>query len=552
MINSMENLKEHILLIVSDPEVSMLIAQQTLQPLGYPVDVIESGYTAVKEIVQISPDLIITDLALSGMSAKDLLVVLTSQGIDLPIIVITPKGREIDALQAFRLGAMNFLTYPLREAEVVNVVEDTLEQFRKRKALEYEKHKLDQNKQRLEQQVGGLIEVFSIAKLVPSVANQQALYDKVIHTAVKVTKAELGWITVLDFQKDKYILRACLTENESLQPRLNQPYEDSLSALVKVSHQVVSVHGAAAKSFDVIAPVESLLAMPIKWKDEVVGMLVVARKTDNAFTSEQQTLLEMVVDYTSALIENARRYQILEQRLFMLQQSIIYTSLDANLKNDLLHQASLELRNPLKRLLENLQVLVDQPERRMGHKQAVALSVIQEEADILVDIADALVKIQQRETSRMAVETDLNVMVNEVVNRFTSIAHVCRISLRVELPAVPSMVTVFPTQITRVIEGMVSNALKYSPPKSQITIQVEKKSDHTLVVVKNQGSGIEPSQVERMFDKKSSLFGEEARRFGGIGISLPVIKEIITAHKGEVWIDSGHGKGFTICCSLPN
>jgi signal transduction histidine kinase/FixJ family two-component response regulator len=547
----METLKERIMLVESDPEVSELIARQTLRPLGYQVEEIESASTAIKELENISPDLIITDLALPGISGKDLLVALSSQGINLPIIVITPRGHENDALQAFRLGAMNFLTYPLREAEVVNVVEDTLRQFRKRNELENYARQLDQIKERLEQHINDLVEIFSIGKLVPSAVNQQALYEKVINTSAKVTKADSAWMTVLDFQKNKYILRACLEVDETVQSRLNLPYEDSLTSLVAVSGQTVAVHAEALKSFNLPGVMEASLVMPIKWKDEAVGVLAVSRKTTEPFTSDQQAVLEMIADYTSSLIENARRFQILEQRLFLQQQSSLYTTIDANLKTDLLHQASLELRNPLKSLLENLDLFMNQDDRRLSHRHTVALNIIQEEADILVDIADSMVRIQQRESSKVIEEIDLSELVRDVVNRYLAIAQVSRISLKLELPATPANVMVFSSQITRVIEGLISNALKYSPTKSQIFIRVEKKADRTILAVKDQGSGIDANQADQFFDKKSRPFGEEARRFGGIGISLPMIKEIISAHKGELWIESGQGKGFTALFSLP-
>ena len=87
---------------------------------------IESAASAIQEVEKIAPDLIITNLNLPGLSGKDLLVALESGGINVPIIVIANKGQEADILQAFRLGANDFLVCPIRETEVINVVENTL------------------------------------------------------------------------------------------------------------------------------------------------------------------------------------------------------------------------------------------------------------------------------------------------------------------------------------------------------------------------------------------------------------------------------------------
>ncbi|OGN88961.1 MAG: hypothetical protein A2Y88_05900 [Chloroflexi bacterium RBG_13_48_10] len=551
MINPVETQKERILLVESDPQINELIAQQTLRPLGYQVEVVESASSAINDIDKIAPDLIIADLCLPEVSGKDLLVALTSQGIDVPVIVITPRGRESDALQAFRLGAVDFLTHPIREFEVVNVVEDTLYQRRKRDELHSYSRQLDQNKEELEKRIRDLTEIFSIGKLTPSIANQQLLYERIIHVALLITQADAAWMLTLDIKRKKYILQACLNADEAIQSKLNLPYEDGLSSLVAVSGQFISLHGDALRPFELSELVEAALIVPIKQKEEVSGMLVVVRKTPQPFSKDQHAMLEMVAEYSSILLENSRHYQKLEVRLSYLQQSGIYATIDSDLKNDLLRQAGMELRNPIKSLMDNLDVLSNQAERRFNLKQSDAIIAIEEEADILMDIADSMVRIQQGDTSKSLEDIDLNQVVREVVNRSQAIAQVSGIAIRLEIPPQPSIVTVFASQITKVIEGLVSNALKYNSPKAQIMIRIEKKDDCTMLMIKDQGNGVDESLIERLFDKKSGLLGEEARRFGGIGISLPMMKEIIAAHGGEIWVESGYGKGFTVFFTLP-
>jgi two-component system sensor histidine kinase VicK len=99
---------------------------------------------------------------------------------------------------------------------------------------------------------------------------------------------------------------------------------------------------------------------------------------------------------------------------------------------------------------------------------------------------------------------------------------------------------------------MISNALKFSPQKSQIVISIEFKEDRLRLIVKDQGEGIDQSLAKSMFVKNTDQHTGEARRFCGIGISLPMMKEIISAHRGEIWIESESGKGFSIAFSLPH
>src|SRR5690606_38203439 len=83
---------------------------------------------AINKAQQINPDLIIANINLPGLSGKDLLVALSARGLTPPTIVIATESQELEIIQAFRLGAADYLTWPVRETEVVLVVERLLEQ----------------------------------------------------------------------------------------------------------------------------------------------------------------------------------------------------------------------------------------------------------------------------------------------------------------------------------------------------------------------------------------------------------------------------------------
>ncbi|OQY26643.1 MAG: hypothetical protein B6I38_11005 [Anaerolineaceae bacterium 4572_5.1] len=86
--------RERILIVEQDPEISDLIARQALKPLGYQIQTAEDAGSAIQKSVQLSPDVIIANINLPGLSGKDLLVALSSQGIDIPVIVIGEDGME--------------------------------------------------------------------------------------------------------------------------------------------------------------------------------------------------------------------------------------------------------------------------------------------------------------------------------------------------------------------------------------------------------------------------------------------------------------------------
>ena len=190
----MKTPRERILLVESDPEICDLIARQTLQPMGYQVEVAGAAAQAIQRALRLAPDVILASLALPGLSAKDLLVALSSQGVDVPVIVIAGKGMEGDVIQAFRLGASDYLNAPIREAEVVTVVERALKQVRARREREELARQLRDTNQELQSRVRELTTIFAIGKAVISITNQRKLLDQILEGGVYVTEADMGWL----------------------------------------------------------------------------------------------------------------------------------------------------------------------------------------------------------------------------------------------------------------------------------------------------------------------------------------------------------------------
>jgi signal transduction histidine kinase/DNA-binding response OmpR family regulator len=551
MIKRMDRSDAHVLLIENDPQTSQLIARQALEPLGYQVDILESAGSAIQEVEKISPDLIITNLNLSGLSGKDLLVALNSRGINLPTIVIANKGQEADILQALRLGAAGFLVAPIRETEVINVVENTLRKQEPRVELSVPSREMEQTKVVLERQVRDFSEIFSICELLRSPINRQSMYEKIASVAIQVAEADSVWIMAMGTKHNEYILQACQNTSEEMQASLQLPYENDLSALVAVSGQLISIHGETLERFKNGELIESVLAVPVKLEGKVTAIITVARKLPQAFNTYQRAMLELVADFTSLLHENSQRFHLLEQRLLFLKQSNIYATIESDLKYNLLLQASLELRNPLNLISENLNMLLSNSDRRFNREQSLALRGIKEETEILIDITDSLLRFRQGEASRLLEDIDLNEVARNVVNHFQPIAQLAQINLKLELPTKPCIVRVYSSQISKVIEGLLSNALKYSSHNSQITIRIDQKDDNAIINVEDQGEQIDDSLLESVFDKKSGILGMTAKRYGGLGISLAMIKEIVSAYKGTIWACSKPDGSFSVAFSLP-
>src|SRR5690606_39213840 len=119
---------ERILIVENDADIAVLIGRRSIQPLGCKVTVAGDAASALKASLHTPPDLILANINLPGLSGEDLLAAVSSHNLTSPVIVIAEKGQEHDAIQAFRLGAVDVIFWPLRDAEVVSIVERALKQ----------------------------------------------------------------------------------------------------------------------------------------------------------------------------------------------------------------------------------------------------------------------------------------------------------------------------------------------------------------------------------------------------------------------------------------
>jgi DNA-binding response OmpR family regulator len=309
----MVNSGERIVVVESDPEISDLISRQALQPLGYQVTIVKSASAILQQALQTPPDLLIANLNLPGLNAKDLLVALTSQGIDVPMVVIAGKGQEEDILQAFRLGAIDYLHWPARDAEVVSVVERALRMTREgRVRVRLDKQLKDVNAE-LQRKVNGLTTIVDIGKAVVSITDQRRLFTRVVEGAVKAADADLGWLMLRDEASRTFLLTAHRNLPDAWAQKMNQPLEDGISSLVTLSGETLLIHGSPLEKFKVASLGKTAAVVPIKVQNEVIGLLLVLRKAERPFDRSDQTLLEAVADYASISLVNARLFRALEQ-----------------------------------------------------------------------------------------------------------------------------------------------------------------------------------------------------------------------------------------------
>jgi DNA-binding response OmpR family regulator len=361
---------ERILLIENDPDISDLIARQALKPYGYQVSVASDSSNAIRQVIQLQPDVLIVNLGIPGLSGKDILVALSSQGVSIPVIVMAEKGMEPDVIHAFRLGASDYLMLPVREAEVISCVEHALKQVREARAREKLDAQIKQANAELQRRVRELSTIFAVGRAVISITDQRILFDKIVEAITTVTEADLGWMTLKDDKSKSFILAAQRGLPEVWAKKMGQPLDDGLSALVAMSAETLAIHGQPLEKFKIAALGKSAMVVPVKARNEAVGLLTVVRKTERPFGESEHTLANAIADYASISMVNAHLFRALAQNVEAAQSL-------AKGKNDSLQALRQEIQTNLTTALYPLDLMLGEKMGPLTPEQKQALASVQ-------------------------------------------------------------------------------------------------------------------------------------------------------------------------------
>jgi DNA-binding response OmpR family regulator len=358
---------ERVLVVESDPDISDLISRQALQPLGYQVSVAADAGSAVRQALQFQPDVILAALNLQGLSGKDLLVAFSSQGITTPIIVLAEKGQEQNVIQAFRLGANDYLMLPLREAEVVSAVERVLKQVREGRSREKLDQQLKQTNAELQHRLRELTTIFAVGRAVISITDQRVLFEKIVEAVTSVTEADMGWLTLKDDKSKSFVLVSQRGLPEAWAKKIGQPLDDGVSSLVAMSAEPLSIHGQAMQKFKASALGKAVMVIPVKVQNEAIGLMVLVRKAEKPFGESEQTLAGAIADYASISLVNSRLFRALAHNVEAAQSG-------EKLKNEKLQNLRREIQINLQTAVYPLDLIMD---ARMGPLNAEQLRALE-------------------------------------------------------------------------------------------------------------------------------------------------------------------------------
>jgi signal transduction histidine kinase len=401
--------------------------------------------------------------------------------------------------------------------------------------------------QRLER----LERILDISRELTSTVALEPLLRKIVAMAAELTDSEGASILLRDARTGELRFQTAVGAPPGQLADIPVPIEGSIAGTVLISGEPLVVPDAQSdpRHYKEVGQrtgweTRALLAVPLQVKERRIGVLeAVKRRSDQEFSHDDVETLMALAAQAAAAIENARLVEALQKAYDRLGQ------LD-RLKSQFIAIASHELRTPLSLILLYAVVLRQQ----LGDAAGTQVDAVQRAAMRLKNIIDTMLNLRYLETGQMDLAPtrfDMRAEVERACEDYEALAATGGLALVTDLPGEEVLVYADRVKVRVILDNLISNAVKFTPADGRVCVAVRGRDDEVEVSVDDTGVGIPPQEFERVFDRFYQVENHLARRHGGMGLGLSIVKGLVELHGGRVWVESVLGEGSRFVVMLP-
>lgn len=294
--------------------------------------------------------------------------------------------------------------------------------------------------------------------------------------------------------------------------------------------------------------VQSLVMVPIR-KTSPVGAIGNYWAKRHRANPEQVMFLQALADSTSIALENVALYRELTERVEELKEA-------NRIKSQFLSNVSHELRTPLNAILGYTDLLIDGVYGRIKSDQRTPLEGVRRNAgDLLRLIEDVLnlTRIEAGKIELQAEKIDFVTLLQEIFIDLQPIVEQKSLALWLDIPEQLPVIESDRAKVRQILANLLSNAAKFTERgKIMVWAEAAPHRSGVEIAIRDTGVGIPKEELPKIFDRFHQVDGSATRTFGGVGLGLSIVKEVVGLLSGEIRVESEVGKGSTFTVFLPS
>ena len=224
------------------------------------------------------------------------------------------------------------------------------------------------------------------------------------------------------------------------------------------------------------------------------------------------------------------------------------------MKDEFVSIVSHELRTPLTSIRGSVQLVLDDAKAVTDPEHRTLLQIALNNCERLVRIINDILDVSKIESGNLTLRkkgAHVADLIRQSVDVVSGPARSAGVKLATNVPAGIRPVVVDPDRIVQALVNLLSNAVKFAPKDSTVTVAVTGSEQMVTISVSDQGEGIAPENVNRLFRKFQQVDSSSSRRKGGTGLGLAITKALVEQHGGRIFVDSELGKGTRFSFTLP-
>ncbi|HEY9677845.1 MAG TPA: ATP-binding protein [Drouetiella sp.] len=238
-----------------------------------------------------------------------------------------------------------------------------------------------------------------------------------------------------------------------------------------------------------------------------------------------------------------------EKSMFCVIHDISERRAAERLRQEIVHMITHDLRTPLTTLAHIFEILIVKRKTEPEEKQLHYLEVGEKSVSRLSNLVNDLLDIEKVRSGQMTIElkpVDLSLNFETCFDSVNATAESKNVKINIHDTTL--MVSGDSDKIDRVLINLVGNAIKFSPDGGAIDLYAETVDGMAKVVIKDQGKGIAPEEIEKVFERFHQVQGTQEK---GSGLGLTICRAFVELHGGTIWAESEPGKGTSFCFTLP-
>lgn len=411
--------------------------------------------------------------------------------------------------------------------------------------------------------------IYEVNRIISSIFDVKELADKILDIVFTFFKADRGYIMLLEGEESElHLLAARKAEGESNDSAEVEFSRTIARHVLEKEESIITQNAPEDERFGdkpsiLGAHIKSAMCVPIRGRQNKLGIIYIDhRGQPGHFSDDDLQLLTMVANSTGIAIENISLYQ--ENLKIRVLQAVNEEMRETNqklvelesLKEDLINMVVHDMKNPVTNTMMALDLIAYDQNAHLSDQQLDYLQLAKRNQFKLSEMIGNLLELSKLESGRMQIEpSELNLvdLINRVVERYAAVLKKEELKVNLSVDSEACRLSTDERLVERILSNILSNAIKHSPPGSEIIIKVEKSDDanDAIVSIRDFGDGIPNEFHQKIFEKFCQADLRELGHRTDTGLGLAFCKMALEALAGRIWVESEPRKGSCFLFALP-